>query len=178
MKIGKLDFSLVDESMSLVAEPVRSALSQIESKDIFVTQIDPTLSDTATFCEAYEVGADISVNCVIVEAKRAERVWYAACLIVATDRIDVNGVVRRFLDAKKVSFAPMDTATTLSEMEYGAITPIGLPESWNILIDEKVAQLPQAIIGSGKRASKLLVSGEVFAGLPNAHIFSIAKSEA
>ena len=68
-----------------------------------------TLADTAAFCEHYDIGLGVSANCVIVEAKRADRVWYAACMVLATTRADVNGVVRKHLDARKISFASMDT---------------------------------------------------------------------
>jgi prolyl-tRNA editing enzyme YbaK/EbsC (Cys-tRNA(Pro) deacylase) len=69
----------------------------------------------------------------------------------------------------------METATRMTGMEYGGITPIGLPADWPILVDEQVAATSQAIIGSGIRASKLLVSGELLAGLPNATVMDIAK---
>ena len=118
-----------------------------------------------------------SANCVIVEAKRADKTWYAACVILATNRTDINGIVRRHLDARKVSFAPMNLAVNMTSMEYGGITPIGLPPEWPIIIDSQVANTGQAIIGSGLRKSKLLVSGSLLASLPNSTVFDISKSQ-
>jgi prolyl-tRNA editing enzyme YbaK/EbsC (Cys-tRNA(Pro) deacylase) len=175
MKIGTLDFEPIEACRELVATPVIASIDKLGLKDLYASEIDVSLSDTAAFCEAYDVGMNVSVNCVIVEAKRADRTWYAACLIVATDRIDINGVVRRALDAKKVSFASMDTAVQLTEMEYGGITPIGLPEDWVVLVDEKVVTMPHVVIGSGLRGAKLAVSGELLAGLPTARVIGIAK---
>jgi prolyl-tRNA editing enzyme YbaK/EbsC (Cys-tRNA(Pro) deacylase) len=97
-------------------------------------------------------------------------VRYAACLVLATTRADVNGVGRRRLDVRKASFAPMDTAVAETGMEYGGITPIGLLEGWPILIDARVAAGPYVIIGSGVRHSKIVVPGAALARLPGAEV--------
>jgi prolyl-tRNA editing enzyme YbaK/EbsC (Cys-tRNA(Pro) deacylase) len=55
-------------------------------------------------------------------------------------------------------------------MEYGGITPIGLPEDWPVLVDERVAKAPSVIIGSGIRGSKLRLTGSLLASLPAAEI--------
>ena len=144
-------------------------------QDILVSEIDGTLADTAAFCEHYDIGPDVSANCVIVEAKRADKVWYAACTILATTKVDVNNSVRRHLDARKISFAPMDTATTLTQMQYGGINPIGLPTDWPILIDTRVDTAEWVVIGSGLRSSKILVPGKLLASLPNATVLDIVK---
>ena len=175
MKIGTLNFEPIEACRELVATPVIACIDKLGLKDVYACEIDASLSDTVAFCKAYGVGLDISVNCVIVEAKRADKVWYAACMIPATDRIDVNGVVRRELDAKKVSFAPMETAVRLTDMEYGGITPIGLPEDWVVLVDEKVVTMPHVVIGAGLRGSKLVVSGALLAGLPTARVVNLIK---
>ena len=94
----------------------------------------------------------------------------AACLILATTRANVNGLVRRTLDARKASFAPMEEAVRQSGMEYGAINPIGLPSDWPILIDSKIIDLNQVVIGSGVRKSKIVLPGKVLAGLPNVRV--------
>jgi hypothetical protein len=92
----------------------------------------------------------------------------AACLVLATTRADVNGLVRRHLGARKASFAPQDVAVAESGMAYGGITPIGLPASWPVLVDAAVAAGELLVIGSGTRGSKLAVSGDVLARLPGA----------
>lgn len=175
MKFGKLDFVDVSQHPNLVAAPTNEAIKHYNLSNVLVSEIDVSLADTAAFCEAYEIGMEVSANCVVVEAKRADKTWYAACLILATNRADINGVVRRHLDARKISFAPMDTATSLTKMEYGGITPIGLPHNWQLIVDEAITQKEQVIIGSGTRNSKLLVPGSIFTQLTNATILDIAK---
>ena len=110
----------------------------VDVDDVLVAPIDADLADTAAFCAAYEVGLDVSANCVVVAGKREGVVRYAACIVLATTRADVNGVARRPLDVRKASFAPMDDAVELTGMEYGGITPIGLPAQWPILVDARV----------------------------------------
>src|SRR5258708_3449217 len=112
----------------LLAPPVLAALRGWDrAAEVYVAPIDPELPDTAAFCAAYEVGLDASANCVVVAGKREGVVRYAACLVLATTRADVNGLARRQLDVRKASFAPMDAAVSETGMEYGGITPIGLP---------------------------------------------------
>jgi prolyl-tRNA editing enzyme YbaK/EbsC (Cys-tRNA(Pro) deacylase) len=171
--IGKLTFAPASEAPELVAEPVRPHLQD----GFWVSAIDPELADTAAFCEHYGIGLDISANCVVVEARRADRTWHAACLVLATTRADVNGIVRKRLGARKVSFASMDTAVSLSGMEYGGITPVGLPADWPILVDTNVVDQSRVIIGSGIRGSKLLAATPVLAALPNAEVLAITKPD-
>jgi prolyl-tRNA editing enzyme YbaK/EbsC (Cys-tRNA(Pro) deacylase) len=169
MDVGKLRFVPAREAPELVAEPVQPHLQD----GLWVSAIDPDLADTAAFCEHYDIGQDVSANCVVVEARRAERVWYAACVVLATTRADVNGIVRKHLGARKISFAPMDSAVSVTGMEYGGITPVGLPEDWPILVDTNVIDQPRVIIGSGIRGSKLLAATDVLASLPNAEVLAI-----
>ncbi|MEO3887517.1 YbaK/EbsC family protein [Nonomuraea sp. B5E05] len=160
------------ERIDLLADPVARAVAHVESVE--VAEIDPDLADTAAFCERYSVRLDESANCVVVAAKRGGKIRYAACMVLATMRADVNGVVRRHLDARKASFAPMADAVELTGMEYGGITPLGLPDDWPILVDTHVAEHPRVVIGSGVRRSKLAVSGAGLAGLKGAEVLSLA----
>lgn len=176
MEIGKLNFKPVKDNLDLVGEPTKASLEANKLEDVLVTEIDPELSDTQAFCDEFGVSLDMAVNCVIVEARRADKTWYAACMIPATVRADINGIVRRELGARKISFAPMDKAVTLSGMAYGGISPIGLPADWPILVDSAAAALPHAVIGSGIRKSKLLVSGKLLASLPNAKVMPLTKT--
>jgi prolyl-tRNA editing enzyme YbaK/EbsC (Cys-tRNA(Pro) deacylase) len=138
--------------------------------DVEAAAIDPTLADTAEFCAEYGVGLEESANCVVLAAKRAGEVFYVACMVLATTRADVNGLVRRHLGVRKLSFASMDDAVGLTGMEYGGITPIGLPEDWPVLVDRSVAEAPRVVIGSGVRGSKLWLPGAVLAALPTAQV--------
>ena len=155
----------------LLAPPVAAALRSLDpalAARVDVAPIDATLADTAAFCAAYGVGLEVSANCVIIAGTRGEVTRYAACLALATTRVDVNGVVRRLLDSRKASFAPMDDAVAITGMEYGGITPVGLPTEWALYVDARVAALPLAIVGSGIRGSKLQLPGAVLASLPGA----------
>jgi prolyl-tRNA editing enzyme YbaK/EbsC (Cys-tRNA(Pro) deacylase) len=170
--VGTLDWKPVLTRPELVAPPVEAALGALgrDADEVAVAEIDPGLADTAAFCEAYDVGLDISANCVVVAAKRGSARELAACMVLATTRADVNGLVRRHLEAKKVSFAAMDVAVSETGMDYGGITPIGLPPSWPLLVDGTVAATDQVVVGSGVRRSKLLVPGALVARLPGAEV--------
>jgi prolyl-tRNA editing enzyme YbaK/EbsC (Cys-tRNA(Pro) deacylase) len=135
---------------------------------VLVAPVDPDLADTAAFCARYGVGLDVSANCVVIAARRGDEVRYAACVVLATTRADVNGVVRRHLDARKASFAPMDDAVAMTGMEYGGITPPGLPVEWPVLVDPMVVSAGDVVVGSGVRRSKLVLPGHLLAELPAA----------
>jgi prolyl-tRNA editing enzyme YbaK/EbsC (Cys-tRNA(Pro) deacylase) len=155
----------------LLAPPVMEALRALPWADqVRVAAIDPTLADTAQFCEAYGITLEESANCVVIAAKRGSDVTYAACMVAATTRANVNGLVRQHLGARKASFGPVDVVTSLTGMEYGGITPIGLPESWPVLVDDLVAKSASVVIGSGIRGSKLWLPGSLLAELPSAEI--------
>ncbi len=156
----------------VVAAPVAAAAALVPGAR--VTRIDATLADTAAFCEAYDVALEASANCVVVAGRRGERTSYAAVLVLATDRADINNVVRRHLDVRKISFAPMDEACARTGMEYGGITPVGLPDDWQVLIDDAVLAAGPVVIGGGIRGSKLLVDAAELAALPNATVLPLA----
>ena len=155
----------------LLAAPVAAALRDWPGADeVLVAEIDPALADTAAFCERYGVSPTESANCVVVAGKRGGNTMYAACMVLATTRADVNGLVRRHLDARKASFAPVEAVTAATDMEYGGITPVGLPESWPVLVDDLVAKSPTVVVGSGIRGSKLWLPGASLATLPGAEV--------
>jgi prolyl-tRNA editing enzyme YbaK/EbsC (Cys-tRNA(Pro) deacylase) len=151
----------------LVAAPVAAALDA-SGMSVLAAPIDAELADTAAFCEHYGVLMEDSANCVIIAGRRGDTVSYAACMVLATTRADVNGVVRKRLDARKASFAAMDDAVALSGMEYGGITPIGLPSDWPVLVDAAVLQRDVVVIGSGLRRSKLALPAGAITEIPGA----------
>jgi len=170
VQIGRLGLRPAAEHHELLAEPVAAALAAATRQDssfadVAVAAINPDLADTAAFCAAYDVPLEISANCVVVAGKRESAQRIAACVVLATTRADVNGVVKRRLDVRKASFLTMDEAVARSGMEYGGITPLGLPADWLILVDETVAGLAWVIVGSGLRRSKIAIRGSALAWL-------------
>src|SRR4051794_29735579 len=168
-RLGSLTWLPATERPDLLGAPVAAALSLLPGP-VWVAEIDADLADTAAFCAAYEIPLEVSANCVVVAARRAGQTTLAACVVLATTRADVNGRVRRHLDARKASFAPQDVAVAESGMAYGGITPVGLPAAWPVLVDPAVAAADLVVIGSGTRGSKLAVSGDLLARLPGAQV--------
>ncbi|RVU23874.1 hypothetical protein EOT10_17600 [Streptomyces antnestii] len=170
------DFDLVrpaPQALDLLTEPVADAVRRwsgaVPAEQLIHVDTEPDWADTSTFVEHYGPELlDRSANCVVVAGKRGGETTLAACLVLSGTRVDVNGVVRRQLGARKASFAPMDTATGATGMEYGGITPIGLPADWPLLVDAAVVDLPHVLIGSGTRRGKLIVPGKAFLDLPGA----------
>lgn len=175
LTFGSLTWVPAADRPELLGPPVRSALETLRREDpaaaaqVHVAEIDPGLADTAAMTEAYGLPLEASANCVLVAGRRSGEERVAACVVRATTRADVNNVVRRLLDVRKASFWPMEQAVTASGMEYGAITPVGVPTDWRLLLDARVTT-GWAIVGSGIRASKLLLPGEVLAALPGAEV--------
>jgi prolyl-tRNA editing enzyme YbaK/EbsC (Cys-tRNA(Pro) deacylase) len=168
-----LEFGIALDRPDLLAEPVLGALRALpagQAAEVLVAPIDPELADTAAFCERYGVTLRESANCVVIVARRGGVTTYAACMVAATTRADVNGLVRRHLDARKASFAPVDAVTAATGMEYGGITPIGLPPDWPVLVDASVAKTDSVVIGSGIRGSKLRLPGRLLGELPGAQV--------
>ncbi|GGS97619.1 YbaK/EbsC family protein [Streptomyces chromofuscus] len=159
----------LDELTVPVADAVRRWRGSVPAEQIVYVDTDPQWADTDVFVEHY--GQELleqSANCVVVAGKRGGETTLAACVVLSTTRVDVNGVVRRQLGARKASFASMDAATGETGMEYGGITPVGLPADWPVLVDSAVIDLPYVLVGSGRRRGKLLVPGKAFVELPGA----------
>ena len=156
----------------LLAPPVAGVVERLtkEGRDVQAAAIDPSDADTEAFCARYGEPLEESANCVVVAGKRGGVVKYAACLILATTRADINGLVRRHIDVRKVSFAPLDEVVAATGMAYGGVTPLGLPTDWPVLVDAVVAGRNSLVIGSGRRESKLRVSGATLAALPAAEV--------
>ena len=169
---GNLTWHVASASTDLLAPPVVDALGTVPSAR--VAPIDASLADTAAFCEAYDVGLEHSANCVVVAGKRAGEVRYAAVMVLASARADINGAVRRHLDVRKISFAPHDDAVALTGMEFGGITPVGLPTGWPVLVDSAVVAAGDVVIGSGIRGSKLLVDARELAALAGAEVLDLS----
>jgi prolyl-tRNA editing enzyme YbaK/EbsC (Cys-tRNA(Pro) deacylase) len=170
-RIGDLNPEPALERTDLLADPVSSALkSWSYAAEVAVAQIDPDLADTAALTESYGLPLDASANCVVVSGRRGGEERVAACVVRADTRADVNNLVKRSLDVRKATFLPMERAVAETGMEYGGITPVGLPESWRLFVDAGLVDVPVAILGSGVRRSKLLLPGRLIGALPRAEV--------
>ena len=168
-----LDLRPALDHLDLVGVPVATALTGWAHADqVLVAEIDPELADTAAMSEAYSFSMLDSANCVVVSGKRAGEERIAACMVRADTRADVNNLVKRTLDVRKASFHPMDRAVEETGMEYGGITPFGLPSQWRLLVDERVVAIERACVGSGVRRSKLFLPGALLAELPGAEVLT------
>jgi prolyl-tRNA editing enzyme YbaK/EbsC (Cys-tRNA(Pro) deacylase) len=170
-RLGSLESLPVLTHPDLLGPSVFSSLSDwAHAGEIAVVEIDPEFADTAAMSERYDVPMAAGANCVVVMGRRdgAERV--AACVVRADTRADVNNLVKRTLDVRKASFLSMERAVGESGMEYGGITPVGLPEEWRVLVDSACLEIEAAVIGSGVRRSKLLVPGRLLGELPRAEV--------
>lgn len=169
---GTLDWRPLVDNLDLVAAPVAAAAHLVPAAR--VAGIDAGLADTAAFCEAYDVAPEASANCVLVYGRRGQRTSYAAVMVLATDRADVNRVVRKELGQRKMSFVDPEQAQQLTGMTQGGITPIGLPTDWPILVEEAVVAAGLVVVGGGVRGSKILLDGADLAALPGARTLPLA----
>jgi prolyl-tRNA editing enzyme YbaK/EbsC (Cys-tRNA(Pro) deacylase) len=127
---------------------------------------DPALADTAAFCAAYGFALEDSANTIVVIGKAHPPV-YAACVVLATNRLDVNRTVRERLGTRKASFAAHDETQDLTGMAIGGVTVFGLPPDLPILVDARVMARERVVLGGGSRSWKVLASPAILAGLPN-----------
>jgi len=134
-----------------------------------VIPCDPQFADTALFCERYGYPPDHAGNTIIVASKREPK-RYAACVVTATTRLDVNRAVRDLLGVSKLSFASPEEMRQLTGMSVGGVTAFGLPDGVPLFVDARVMALDYVILGTGGRNGKIKISPEVFNRLPNARI--------
>lgn len=130
-------------------------------------KIDPDFADTIDFCEKYGFPLKNSVNTIIVASKKISPVRFCACLVTASTRLDVNGMVKKLMDVRRLSFATSDQTTELTGMMVGGVTPFGLPDSIEIFVDKLVMDLDYVIIGGGNRSYKIKIDPDIFNGSPN-----------
>ncbi|ANC30411.1 YbaK/EbsC family protein [Isoptericola dokdonensis] len=175
--LGDLDWVPAVGRPDLLADPVAAVLTAWAGVDdraatsVAVAEIDPDHADTATLNTVHGLPPEASANCVVVAGRRGEVERVAACVVPATTAADVNTRVRKLLDVRKASFLPMERATRETGMEYGGITPLGLPAGWRVLVDERFrAPGSLALMGSGLRRSKVLMPGPLLCELPGVEV--------
>jgi prolyl-tRNA editing enzyme YbaK/EbsC (Cys-tRNA(Pro) deacylase) len=131
--------------------------------------IDPAYADTALFCAHYGVPLDHSANTIIVASKKEPK-QYAACVVKATTRLDVNHAVRGLMGVSRLSFASAEETRDVTGMMIGGVTLLALPESLPIFVDDKLMPLEYVVLGSGSRSSKIRTTPKIFNRVPNARI--------
>lgn len=130
-----------------------------------MVRIDPDFADTADFCREYGYGLEVCGNTIVVTSKRGEK-QYAACIVLGSDRLDVNKTVRSVMGVSRLSFASAEETQALTGMAVGGVTPFALPADLQIYADEKVLSVDRLILGSGSRSSKILIAPEDLRKLP------------
>jgi len=130
---------------------------------------DPALADTAAFCAAYGFALEDSANTIVVVGKSNPPV-YAACIVLATHRLDVNHAVRDRLGTRKASFASPDETRALTGHEIGGVTAFGLPDGIPLLVDAAVMARPRIVLGGGSRSWKVIAPSSILLSLPNVEV--------
>lgn len=166
-----LEFRPIHENDELLPAAVSAFLMPYAEKyDIQAAEIDPAFADGENMHVQYGVRYEEELNCLVVEGSRDETKRYAALVVPYGKRANMNAKVRNPLNARKVTFAPLEYVTVMTGMEYGSITPVGLPEDWMVLIDSSVMNEEYVIIGGGRACSKLKIPSALFAEMKNAMI--------
>jgi prolyl-tRNA editing enzyme YbaK/EbsC (Cys-tRNA(Pro) deacylase) len=177
----KLQFQAAINRPDLVAASVTTLLqnwhNSIPVEEILAAEINPDFATGQDFCSQYGIPFDSGANCYIVEAVRGEKRTLAACVALVGYQVNFNGVVRKTLNARRISLAPLSLVLDETKMEYGSITPFGLPSHWPILLDANIMHSPRIVIGSGLVKSKLSLPSKVLASLPEAIIIEDLASE-
>ena len=146
---------------------MRVSLEEAAGDSFEILPCDPALADTGAFCEHYGIAPSESGNTIVVATKKEPK-RYAACLALATTRLDVNHAVRSLLGGQKLSFASGEETAALTGMMMGGVTVFGLPPDLPIYIDAAVMSAPSVVVGGGSRSCKIRVAPEVFRLIPNA----------
>ena len=135
---------------------------------------DPALADTAEFCAAYGYALEDSANTILVIGK-SDPLMYAACVVLASTRLDVNKAVKKELSVRRASFAPAADTQKITGMAIGGVTPFGLPGELPLLIDSRVMDREQIILGGGSRDRKILADPRILTAIGGSIVEGLAK---
>ena len=171
---GLLSFNPVIENPCLVSRSIYDDIISkdwhCDKKDFLVAEIDPQYAGGMELCEKYQIDITKGANCLIVNGIRGKNKTFAACIVPVGYRYDMSGVVRKKMGVRQVSVAPLDYVLSKTQMEYGSITPIGLPSEWLMFIDPKVLIHKHIVVGGGLVKSKLLIPSKALLDIPNAQV--------
>jgi prolyl-tRNA editing enzyme YbaK/EbsC (Cys-tRNA(Pro) deacylase) len=148
-------------------ETLETALAGRGEYELFAC--DPALADTAAFCAAYGFALEDSANTIVVVGKSTPPV-YAACIVLATHRLDVNHAVRDRLGTRKASFASLDETRALTGHEIGGVTAFGLPDGIPLLVDAAVMARQRIVLGGGSRSWKVIAPSSILLSLPSVQV--------
>ena len=152
-------------------EPVVSTSVQMTLKTLEiryeVIECQPDLADTVLFSSHYGFPLTHCGNAIIVAGKSEPRL-YAACVVQAAARLDVNRTVRTLLEVRKASFASPEETQSVTGMTIGGVTVFGLPDDMPIYLASELRGLDYVILGSGTRSGKLKIDPSELTKLPNA----------
>ncbi len=155
----------MNESISSDVAGVMSALN-IEHT---VIDCEPEFADTQQFCDHYGYSVDESANVLLIASKKGEP-KFAACVVLAACRLDVNKTARKKLGVSRISFANPEQTRELTGMELGGVTPFGMPENVPVWIDARVMECVRIILGGGNRSSKIILTPAELLKIPNAEV--------
>ena len=180
MNIWKLQFNPIIENQNLVPSCIYNFVSkwndESEKSKFLVAEINPEFADGNKLCDEYDIDKRIGFNCLIVECKRNEIIKYCALIVPVGYKYNMGSVVRKYTNSRVVSVAPLEYVLDKTKMEFGSITPIGLPDDWQILVDPLIKKQKNMIIGGGLVKSKISLPTELFLKLPNVEVVDgIAK---
>jgi prolyl-tRNA editing enzyme YbaK/EbsC (Cys-tRNA(Pro) deacylase) len=167
-----LDLDFVDKENWPDALPAPLA-DDLSSRSIQVFRVDPNASDTAVFSQRYGFGLDDCANTIIVRYKVAGGEHFAALVGLGSRRLDVNGAVKKALEAKRLSFARAEEAAEFTQMEFGGITAFGLPKGCRVLVDAAVMDRARVVMGAGFRNVKLLLAPSELLGIESVSVLPL-----
>ena len=163
--------SAAPDAGSASTDPDRAALeAALAGRGEFeLFACDPALADTAAFCAAYGFALEDSANTIVVLGKSDPPV-FAACVVLATHRLDVNRVVKQRLGTRKASFASPEETRVLTGMAIGGVTAFGLPEGLPLWVDAAVMERERIVLGGGSRSWKVIAPPSILLTLPSVEV--------
>ena len=164
---------MVESFAMEVEQRVRAAVAALDM-DHELLDCDPELADTNAFCAHYGYDLDRSANTIVVASKRPPG-HYAACVVLATTRLDVNKTVRDLMDVRKLSFAPADVTAEVTGMIMGGVTPFALPPDLPLYVDSAVMDRDWVIVGGGSRSLKIKISPQALVAVGGRAITGLAN---
>ena len=179
MNEEKLIFKPIIDNISLVSKSIYDFVinyKKEDQNDFLVAEINPDYMDGNKLCEHYNINRKMAFNCLIVECKRKDITKYCALVVPTGYRYNMGSVIRKYTNSRIVSVAPLDYVLKKTKMEYGSISPIGLPKDWEIIVDSSIYNVKRIIVGGGLQKSKICIPTSLFLNLSNVTVLeNVAK---